>query len=110
MGAGQTGSDEALDVLHAKYHDYCSAQVADLLLYLSPDEIYLLAQRAHRERGGEGQLSYSEMVRMATGWLSDKIQLPPFDVWVEDYRQHPDRYEEYLMGLWRTEDESSHGP
>ncbi|MCG6955213.1 MAG: hypothetical protein LJF04_04400 [Gemmatimonadetes bacterium] len=105
MDAGQAGSREPLEVLRAKYLDYCSAQVADMLLYLSPDEIYLLAQRAHREGGGGGDLSYAEMVRIATDWLSGKLALPPFDVWVEDYRQHPERYEEYLLGLWETEAE-----
>jgi hypothetical protein len=105
VDAGQAGSDEPLEVLRAKYLDYCSAQVADMLLYLSPDEIYLLAQRAHREGGGGGDLSYAEMVRIATDWLSGKLALPPFDVWAEDYRQHPERYEEYLLGLWETEAE-----
>ena len=70
VGAGQSGSDEPLEVLRAKYLDYCSAQVADLLLYLSPDEIYLLAQRAHRERGAGGDISYVEMVKIATDWLA----------------------------------------
>lgn len=103
VGAGKSGSDEPHGVLHAKYLDYCSAQVADLLLYLSPDEIYLLAHRAHREAGGEGELTYVEMVRIATDWLSAKIALPPFEMWLEDYRAHPDRYEDYLMGLWKSE-------
>jgi hypothetical protein len=103
VGAGQSGSDEPLEVLQAKYLDYCSAQVADLLLYLSPDEIYLLAQRAHREQGGSGDLSYAEMVRIATDWLSARVALPPFEIWAEDYRAHPDRYEDYFMGLWESE-------
>ena len=46
MDVGKKGSKESLKVLRAKYHDYCSAQVADLLVYMSPDEIYLLAHRA----------------------------------------------------------------
>ena len=106
MDAGQAGSEEPLDVLRAKYLDYCSAQVADLLLYLSPDEIYLLAQRAFREEGGMGDISYVEMVKVATDWLSRKVVLPPFDVWLADYRAHPDRYEEYFMGLWESDVES----
>jgi hypothetical protein len=101
------GSEEPLQVLRAKYHDYCSAQVADLLVYMSPDEIYLLAHRAYKEEGGEGDISYVEMVRVATDWLSRRIALPPFEVWLDDYRAHPDKYEEYFMGLWETEREGS---
>ena len=104
------GSDEPLRVLRAKYHDYCSAQVADLLVYMSPDEIYLLAHRAYREEGGEGDVSYAEMVRVATEWLARRVALPPFEVWAEDYRAHPDRYEEYFMGLWETEVDRSEDP
>ena len=105
MDAGERDSHESAEVLRAKYLDYCSAQVADLLLYLSPDEIYLLAQRAYREEGGAGTLNYVEMVRIATDWLSSKVALPPFEVWADDYQANPDRYEEYFMGLWETESE-----
>jgi hypothetical protein len=93
--------DEAL--LRAKYLDYCSAQVADLLLYLSPDEIFVLAERAGREMGEAPRPSYTRMVEVATRWLSTRVALPPFEVWIEDYRAHPDRYESYLMGLWEAD-------
>ena len=105
MDAGEKGSEEPLEVLRAKYLDYCSAQVADLLLYLSPDEIYLLAQRAYREESEDGDLTYVEMVRIATDWLSRKIALPPFEIWLEDYRANPESYDEYFMGLWESEAE-----
>ena len=97
------GDAQQSEVLWAKYLDYCSAQVADLLLFLSPDEIYLLAQRAAQERGEQDEVSYTRMVQVATEWLARKITLPPFDVWLEDYLAHPDRYEEYFMGLWESE-------
>jgi len=77
--------------------------VADLLLYLSPDEIYLLAQRAHRERGGQGNVSYVEMVKIATDWLGQRVALPPFDIWEADYLAHPELYDEYLIGVWESE-------
>ena len=97
---------ESPEVLRAKYLDYCSAQLADLLLFLSPDEIYLLAQKAARESEEPSDVSYARMVQVATRWLSDKVVLPPYDLWVEDYLAHPDRYEEYFMGLWESEAES----
>ena len=95
-----TGSDT---VLRAKYLDYCSAQVADLLLLLSPDEIYVLAQEAHSRGGKAGELSYGRMVQLATASVSRKAVLPPFEDWVEDYERNPERYEAYLMGLWRSD-------
>jgi hypothetical protein len=104
VSAGERGVDQPLELLRAKYLDYCSAQIADLLVYLSADEIYLIA---HQARSGEpaerASLGYSEMVQVATEWLARRIALPPFDVWVEDYVANPGRYDDYLMGLWRAE-------
>lgn len=94
---------EPESVLRAKYLDYCSAQVAEILLLLTPDEMFVLAQDAAREAGVSGDLGYDRIVDLATGRVSRKMALPPFDVWVEDYRSDPDRYEEYLMGLWKSE-------
>lgn len=100
----EKGTDEPEAVLRAKYLDYCSAQLADLLLYLTPDEIFLVAQRASRTGEGPARdTSYVSMMQVATEWLSSRVALPPFDVWLEDYRQHPDLYESYLMGLWESD-------
>jgi hypothetical protein len=101
-GRGTPAADEEA-ILRAKYLDYCSAQLADLLLYLSPDEIYLVAEKAARARGDSTTGSYMHMVQTATAWLSTRVSLPPFEVWAEDYRANPGRYDEYLMGLWRSE-------
>ena len=100
-GKAQDVADES--VLRAKYLEYCSAQLADLLLYLSPDEIFVLAEKAASTRGHPGEVSYLTMVEVATGWLSDRVALPPFDVWAADYRENPERYEAYFMGLWESE-------
>ena len=104
MDAGERGPEEPLELLRAKYLDYCSAQIADLLVYLSPDEIYLVAHQAGPEV--DGSLNYAEMVRVATDWLARRVALPPFDQWVQDYTAHPDRYEQYLIGVWRSEIEA----
>ena len=98
---------EPEDVLRAKYLDYCSAKVADILLLLSPDEMFVLAQDAAREAGVTGDLSYGQTVDLATELVSRKLALPPFEVWVRDYRADPSRYEEYLMGLWESEGPNS---
>ena len=103
--ADPTQPDDADEILRAKYVEYCSAQLADLLLYLSPDEIYLLAEKAAREGGAPTPLerSYSTLVQQATRHLANRVSLPPFEVWLEDYRQHRDRYEAYFMGLWESD-------
>jgi hypothetical protein len=101
--AGRTRLNEPERLLRAKYLDYCSAQVADILLLLSPDEIYVLAQEAAGEVGSPEDLGYGRIVELATGRVFKKLALPPFEVWVQDYRSNPGRYDQYLMGLWESE-------
>ncbi len=96
----ENGSDEPLELLRAKYLDYCSAQLADLLLYLSPDEIFVVSEKiSSRDPESAG---YGRMVQVATEWLADRVSLPPFEVWLRDYRSNPEHYDRYLMGLWET--------
>jgi len=104
-GNGQTTrvEGEAEAVLRAKYHDYCSAQVADTLLLLTPDEIFVMAEDAARDTGAQAALSYDRAVRLATATVSRRLALPPFEAWLADYQAHPDRYERYLMGLWKSD-------
>lgn len=94
---------EPKEILRAKYLDYCSAQVADILLLLTPDEMFVLAQDASREAGRSGELGYEEIVTLATDRVSRKLALPPFDAWALDYQENPDRYDQYLMGFWESE-------
>lgn len=98
---------KAEEILRAKYLDYCSAQVADILLLLTPDEMFVLAQDAARESGRSGELGYEEIVTLATERVSRKLALPPFDAWTLDYQDNPERYDQYLMGFWETEVPSS---
>jgi hypothetical protein len=94
---------ESEAVLRAKYLDYCSAQVADILLLLSPDEIFVLAQDAARDAGVALDLSYDQIVDLATGRVSQKMALPDFETWVRDYQADPARFDEHLMGLWQSD-------
>jgi len=96
--------DQDSPVLRAKYLDYCSAQLAELLLYLSPDEIFVLAEKVSRsDPSTDPPHSYSHMVEVATGWLSERIALPTFEIWARDYLAHPERYEGSLLGLWESD-------
>ena len=98
-----SGDAEPEKVLRAKYLDYCSAQVADILLLLSPDEMFVLAQDAARDAGLAGDFGYDRIVELATDRVSRKLALPSFEVWVRDYEADPSRYDEHLMGLWKSE-------
>ena len=96
----RSGPTEA--ILRAKYLDYCSARVADALLRMTPDEMFLLAQSAEEEPRpkGEPAREYSEIVRLATGRISTSLALPDFAAWAEEYRRNPQQFEAELLGLW----------
>lgn len=91
--------------MRAKYLDYCSAQVAEVLLALSPDEIFVMAMGGEVTESTPSDFSYDEMVRMATERISERLVLPSFEVWAEEYRTDPKQFEDYLMGLWHGEEE-----
>ena len=100
----QKGStDLAERVLRAKYLEYCSSQVAEHLLLLSPDEIYVLAREALRAGGQQSEPSYEQMVRLATEGVAQRLTLPPFEQWADEYKRDPARYDDQLIGLWESE-------
>lgn len=102
---GHTPAPDDLTILRAKYLDYCSARVADMLLSLSADEIYVLAEKAAHASGPvEGrEFSFDVVVKLATARLSEQLSLPPFEIWVAAYREDPSRFDGELLGLWESE-------
>ena len=98
-------------MLRAKYLDWCSAQVADHFLALSPDEIFELAERTSREdevdpgrppsASGEEDVSWPSLVERVTEVLTQQLDLPTFEAWLELYRTDPQSVESRLLGLWR---------
>lgn len=93
---------EPVEILRAKYLDYCSARVTEALLSLSPDEVYVFAQDAAVESGRseEEELTYGDIVALATLRISRTIDLPSFEEWRKAYQEDPARFEEDLLGLW----------
>src|SRR5690606_28281033 len=100
--------------LRAKYLDWCSAQVADHFLALSPDEIFELAERASQGdtvtpdrstaallEGGVDLSSYRTVVERVTEVLTQQLDLPTFDEWMDLYRNNPEAVEARLLGFWR---------
>ncbi len=89
-------------VLRAKYADFCSAQLTEVFLSLSDDRIYeIVEEEANAKELNTGKLGFRTMVRLATQRLRESVPLPDFETWRRDYEAEPDRYERYLMGLWR---------
>lgn len=77
--------------------------MADQLLRMSPDEIFVLAQEAAEASGAGAELSHDRAVRLATATLFKQLDLPSFEDWLVDYRARPERYARYFMGLWESE-------
>jgi hypothetical protein len=86
--------------LRDKYLDYCSSQIAEHLLLLSPDEIYLLARQAHRSEGMTGEPSYQDLVRLAQGGISKRLALPSLQEWAKEYEENTGKYEDKFLAIW----------
>lgn len=91
-------------VLRAKYLDFCSARVAEALVRLPADEIYLLAGEASpgSPEGAPPAPTFAAMVRLATGRLSRTLGLPSYPEFARRYRDNPEEFEAELIGLWKT--------
>jgi hypothetical protein len=103
-------------VLRAKYLDWCSARLAERFLRLTPDEIYVLAQRASPAPSGVAEdvsesayavdalsatASFRAIVEQVTEQLASTLPLPSFEEWLSGYKESPDRYEQELLGFWK---------
>jgi hypothetical protein len=105
---------EALQVLEAKYYDWCSARLAERFLQLSPDEIYELAERGEAaaelvrlgvKRGmmpEPGSTSFRRLVEYATEVLATELALPTFVEWVAAYQESPAQFDAEILGMWRA--------
>ncbi len=109
-GPGDTGAHssagrtdrESLAVLRAKHRDYCSARVFRIIQRMSPDEMFVFVKDLNPDSGGGGELSYDEMVRLATKRIYAEEGLPSFDDWVEQYRANPEHFDAVLLDLWKS--------
>lgn len=105
---GDPGDDP---VLTAKYLDFCSARLAEVFLSLSDERIYRLVEEAAREgRLNVAELSFEQMVSLVTDKLRASVPLPDLETWAEEYREDPEQFEPYLMGLWERTVEGGSAP
>lgn len=95
---------ESLTVLRAKYRDYCSARVFQIIQRKSPDEMFVFVKELARDSGRPEELSYDEMVRLATTRIYAEAGLPSFEDWVEEYRANPGHFDAVMLDLWRVEE------
>lgn len=112
-GPEAPGIDPAEEpVLRAKYLDYCSARLSEVFLSLSEERIYDMVEEAARQgRLNMAELAFDEMVKLVTEKLRHSVPLPDFETWVRQYRDEPERFDQYLMGLWekRVPDDTPSG-
>lgn len=99
----RAGERTSLAVLRAKHRDYCSARVFRIIQRMSPDEMFVFVKDLVRDSGEPGQLSYDEMVRLATTRIYAEEGLPSFEDWVEQYRDNPEHFDAVLLDLWRSD-------
>jgi len=98
---------ESVEVLRAKYVDYCSARVCDVFMELEEEQVFELARAAERKAGADqGQLNFRDLANLLVDKLLSDVPLPDFETWSEDYQRNPERYDPYLLGLWKNSVES----
>ena len=88
--------------VRAKYLEYCSARISEVFLSLSDERTYQFLEEAASEAGLDlASLGFQEKMRIVSAKLRDSIPLPAFADWAAEYREHPERFEPILIGLWK---------
>lgn len=90
-----TGSvaHESMDELRQRYDAYRRGQAAALPGLLPREAVRGVYRAAREDRGAAG---VDDPLALLTDWCARLLPLPPFDVWVEDYRRNRDAYLEVL--------------
>jgi hypothetical protein len=92
-------------VLRAKYLDYCSARISEVFLSMTDEHTYELMEEAAREANlSPGSLGFHTMMKLVTRKLQRSVPLPDLETWSREYEQSPERYDPYLLGLWKMKD------
>ncbi|MEE9132290.1 MAG: hypothetical protein V3U13_01900 [Gemmatimonadota bacterium] len=103
----QDAGAEPEEVLRAKYLDYCSARLCDVFMELEEERVFELARAVERKQGvTQGALKFQDLAKLLVEQLLGDLALPDFESWAEDYRRHPEEYDPYLLGLWKSSVES----
>jgi hypothetical protein len=97
--------EPSLDELRSLYDSYRLDQVAHLIALIHPAdfrelvEILLAGRRIDFRESDRFQMAMSVVQD-----LERRLPLPPFEVWVVDYLQHPAEYRRYAFDLHRGDE------
>jgi len=103
MGVGSE-DEESRQHLESVYDSYRIDQVSHLVALLEPDAFNGLVERLLEGRAIDFRASDRlQLAMLVVQELERHLPLPPFEVWVEDYRAHPEAYHRYSHTLHREE-------
>ena len=97
--------------LRTRYTDWCSARIAEHLLALSPEEVFLLSERGTRGDAtptpAEAPGSFSLHSRYSRAEQSiraayQELGLPSFEDWLAEYSADPARFDADILGFRRA--------
>jgi len=94
--------EEELDALHSLYASYRLDQVAHLICLVDPGDFENAVDRILD--GGSIDFRASDRIQfamMVVEHIERLLPLPPFEVWAEDFRAHPETYRLYTHTLHR---------
>ena len=84
-----------------RYDAYCRSQARELLNLLPETAIRPLFRRARDGvRDGGGTADPDDPLSILVAYCRHLLPLPPFDLWREDVRRHPDAYRETRDPRW----------
>lgn len=95
--------DASLTHLRSMYDSYRIDQVSHLIALVGPEQFRTLVDRLLE--GREIDFRASDRLQLAmivVQELEQRLPLPPFEIWVEDYMDRPEVYQAYSHDLHRA--------
>jgi hypothetical protein len=100
---GNSGRERTMAELRSMYSSYRLDQVTHLITLVRPDDFQEAVDRILAgevfDFGARDQLQFAMMV---VEFIERRLPLPPFEIWVRDYLEHPEEYRLYTHTLHRT--------
>ena len=100
---GNSGTERTMAELRSMYSSYRLDQVTHLITLVRPDDFQEAVDRILAgevfDFGARDQLQFAMMV---VEFIERRLPLPPFEIWVRDYLEHPEEYRLYAHTLHRT--------